>query len=275
MRITSTGNETFLFINGLEVKTRVSLGNNIELLPAQVNIDEGTIAKLVKNQGDYGLSLIFLWLVSSQLRITCNSQKQLAIDAWNSLWDVVLLSALFDCDAVCNFQCNKSIEKISEDCEFHITNHQLRGLTTPNYCLTDNDIYWIEKSFSTARNLLDQKNFSNAIHCLATYHWHSLPQARLALLWSGIEGLFDIDSELVFRLSLYISRFLEGDNQEKRKETFLQVRKLYSQRSAAVHGTREIKEPNKSVIDSAQLLRRIIVHCINQKQLPIIEELAP
>lgn len=275
MRITSKGNETFLFINGIGVNKRVSLGNNIELLPAQVDVNEKIIAKLVRNQGDYGLSLIFLWLVKSQLCITSKTQKQLAIDSWNSLWDIVLLSALFDCDAVCNFQCNKPVEKISEECEFHITNRHLRGLTTPNYLLTDDDICWIEKSFTTAKILLDKQNFSNAVHCLATYHWHSLPNARLALLWSGIEGLFDIDSELVFRLSLYISRFLEGDNVENRKRTFLQVKQLYNQRSAAVHGTRKIKDPDKSVKDSAHLLRRIIIHCIDQKQLPKIEELAP
>jgi len=275
MRIITTSNETFLYINGLGVKDRVVLGKNIELLPATVNVNESVIASLVKNQGEYGLSLVFLWLVKSQLHITSKNPKQLAIDAWNSVWDIVLLSGLYNCDAVCNFQSNKPVEEITRDCDFRVTNYALRGLTTPIYYLTEEDVKWIKEYFAIGRNLLDQPKFLHAVHCLATYHWHSLPHARLALLWSGIEGLFDIDSELTFRLSLYISRFLEANDIEKRKTIFLDVKTQYNRRSAAVHGNREIKDPEKSVSDSANLLKRLIISCITQNKLPISDELAP
>jgi hypothetical protein len=174
-----------------------------------------------------------------------------------------------------NFQSNKPVEEISKDCDFNITNYHLRGLSTPTYFLTEDDIKWIEKNFAKGINLLDKQNFLNAVHCLATYHWHSLPNARLALLWSGIEGLSDINGELVFRLSLYISRFLEPDNDENRKMIFINVKKLYDQRSAAVHGTRKIKDPDNSVANSAILLKKLIVQCITLNKLPISDELAP
>ena len=59
-----------------------------------------------------------------------------------------------------------------------------------------------------AKALLDDDGYSNAVHCLSSYRWHSMPRAQLALLWSGIEGLFRVDHELSFRLSLYAAKFL-------------------------------------------------------------------
>jgi hypothetical protein len=253
IQIVGEGIETYLYLNGIGINRPVSLGRNIELLPATCSIDTVTVLDLSKDQGEFGVALIFLWLVKSQLHIISENPKSLAIDGWNSLWDAMLLSALYNCDAVCNFQCNIPIEEITKDCSFRVTNHELRGLG-PFYTLNDQDISWISQHFSTARDLLEQRKFLNAVHCLATYHWHSLPNAQLALLWSGIEGLFDINSELVFRLSLYIARFLEGDNEEKRKTTFNNVKKLYNFRSSAVHGSGKNANHDESVYDSAQLL---------------------
>ncbi len=275
MEIVGEGKETFLYINGLGVNKQVSLGKSIELLPVTCTINPNVIMDLSKNQGEYGVALIFLWLVKSQLHIVSENSKSLAKDAWNSLWDIVLLSAVFNCDAVCNFQCDKSAEDITNDCDFRVTNYHLRGLSQSIHYLNDEDIAWINNNFSNARNLLDQSSFLNAVHCLATYHWHTLPNARLALLWSGIEGLFDINSELMFRLSLYISRFLEMENLENRKTIFNNVKKLYNERSAAVHGSGKIVDPYKSVDDSAHLLKRLILKCINDNKLPNIEDLAP
>lgn len=267
--------DTYLYINGLGVYERVNLGRNIELLPANVTVKQSIVADLSKDSGEFGLALIFLWLVNSQLHIVSESPELLAKKAWNSLWDIVLLSALFNCDAVCNFQCDKPAEEISNTCNFLVTNHHLRGISRSVYFLKEEDIKWLKENYSNGRNLLDQPRFSHAVHCLATYHWHSLPFAQLALLWSGIECLFNINGELVFRLSLYISRFLEGDNEENKKIIFKKVKELYKRRSTAVHGTGDIKDPQESVYDSAQLLRRIIFQCIKQNNLPIIDNLAP
>jgi len=224
MEIVGTGTETFLYLNGLGVNEPVSLGKNIELLPATCTIGTNIAGKLSKNEGEFGVALIFLWLVKSQLHIVSENPKLLAKNAWNSLWDALLLSAIFNCEVVCNFQCNKSVDKLTVPCDFHVTNHYLRGLSLPMYYLNDKDISWINKHFIDARNLLDQSKFLNAVHCLSTYYWHSLPTAQLALLWSGIEGLFNINSELVFRLSLYISHFLEEDNKENIKKLLIRLR---------------------------------------------------
>lgn len=74
---------------------------------------------------------------------------------------------------------------------------------------------------------MNNESYQNGVHCLATYQWHSMPRARLAILWSGIEGLFGIDSE-IFSDESICSQILGA---RKRRETaqyfFKNVKNLY------------------------------------------------
>jgi hypothetical protein len=101
-----------------------------------------------------------------------------------------------------------------------------------------------------------------------------MPRAQLALLWSGIEGIFGVDHELSFRLSLYISRYLSPHRKEGQKKIFDDIKKLYSIRSKAVHGAK-IKDPKESINKSVNILRKLVVKCADNGKLPEINKLAP
>ena len=275
MRISGYSKETYIYLNGIGVSKKLKLGDDIELLPAICSPKPSDIISVSKSEIDIGVTTIFLKQVRSQFHITADNPKTLAISAWNSLWDALLLSAIFDCEAVCNFQCDKPAEQFDSECKLEVTNYHLRGLTDSIYVLNDNDQVWIEQHFQVAKKLLDKPKFQNAVHSLATYRWHSLPTARLALIWSGIEGLFDVDTELVFRLSLYIAKFLAPNKNDETKTIFLKVKKLYSQRSSAVHGSKIKGEVADAVTDSAQLLRNLLKQCIAVGDLPQVDELVP
>lgn len=274
-RISGYGKETFLYLNGIGVDRKLQLGNNIELWPASCSPEPDDIIRVSKSEVDIGVISIFLRQVRSQFHIKADDSKTVAHVAWNSLWDALLLSAICDCDAVCNFQCDRPAEEFNSECRFEITNYYLRGLTKTIYEIGDEEASWIEKYFKIARRLLDKPEFENAVHCLATYRWHAHPRPRLALIWAGIEGLFNIESELVFRLSLYTAKFLTPDNKKEMKGMFSKVKELYKQRSAAVHGSRIKGELAKAVDDSAQLLKSLIKRCIVAGDLPKVEDLAP
>jgi len=114
---------------------------------------------------------------------------------------------------------------------------------------------WIEQNFSQARN--------------------ARPSAQLAVLWSGIEGLFAVESEIVFRLSLYIARYIAPNDEIERRRVFIEVKHLYKQRSAAVHGSEIKGDANSTINESAQLLLRILRQCVTDNNVPCIEKLAP
>lgn len=209
MQILGKVGETFLFLNGLKVHRPLSLGDSVELLPAQCSPDPDAIITISNSEVELGITTIFLRQVCSQLRVTEKDPKKHAALAWNSIWDAVLLSAIFDCEVVCNFQSDRPAEEFGKESNLQVTNFHLRGLTNTPRQLDEEEAKWITSNFTGARDLIKVPEFQNAVHCMATYRWHTLPRARLALIWAGIEGLFNIESEVLFRLSLYISRFLE------------------------------------------------------------------
>ena len=275
MQISGRGQETFLYLNGLGVCRPIRLTNDVELQPAHCSPLPDDIISVAKSEVDIGVISIFLRQVQSQLHITAPDAKALATLAWNSVWDGVLLSALYDCEAVCNFQCNKPAEEFSAQAALEITNYHLRGLTDTPRIIDEQEASWVETHFQQARSLLTSPAFQNAVHCLATYRWHAHPRARLALLWSGIEGLFNIDSELVFRLSLYTAEFLSPDDRDRTKDIFKNVKKLYKLRSSAVHGSEMKGDVGQAVVASVDLLQKLVRQCILTEGLPVGDDLVP
>ncbi len=81
----------------------------------------------------------------------------------------------------------------------------------------------------------------------------------IAQLWSGIEALFGISSELVYRISLQIASLLEARG-IARQAKFDQVRKLYGTRSKAVHGE-ELSDDklNQAMLESFDILNKLLL----------------
>jgi len=275
MRISGSGKQTYLYLNGIATSRTIRLSENVELLPAQCEPDPKTIIQMSKSEIDIGVTAIFLRSVGSQLRVVAKSPKELAIRAWNSLWYGVLLSAFFDCEAECNFQCNTPAEGFGRKSRLEITNYWFRGLNGETHEITDEESAWLEANFQNASELLAKERFMDAANALSSYRWHGQPRARLAILWAGIEGLFGIDSELAFRLSLYTARFLEPDDLLARKKVFADTKRLYKQRSAAVHGAKIKGDAGGSVRESVDLLQRLLRRCVERGELPDPESLAP
>ena len=274
MQISGHGRETFLFLNGLAVKRVIRLGKYLELRPANCLPSPEDIIKASGKEIDLGVAIIFLKHVTSQIRVVADTPKELAARAWNSMWDAILLSAFFHNEVACNFQCDMPAEKFDSKSKLEITNYHLRGLSEPRM-LTESEAVWIEENFEQARNLLKYPKYQNAVHSLWSYRWHTHSRMQLAILWAGIEGLFEVNSEIVFRLSLYVARFLAPDNETERFQIFSDVKRLYKQRSAAVHGSEIKGDSNTGVEESAKLLLKLIRHCVICKSLPRIESLAP
>lgn len=155
----------------------------------------------------------------------------------------------------------------------HITNYELRALLSDIYNISEEDELWLEKYYKTAYKLLEKDSFQTAVHTMASYRWHSVPRVQLAVIWSGIESLFNVNTEVSFRISLYIANFL-GENEAQAQQIFKQVRKIYSSRSSAVHGNKTKDNLESAVEESANLLTRILRRCAELNKLPDVDNLA-
>jgi hypothetical protein len=275
MSIIGKGTETYLYLNGIKPLKPIGLSDGVMLLPASCEPNPDDIIAKSRSEIDIGVACIFLRSVSACFRITAEGPKELAIKAWNSQWDAVLLSALLDCEIGHTFQADVPPEKFAKSNDFHITNYAFRGLSFGQVRkITSAKHRWITDHYDSAKRLLDEDRYRDAVHCLSSYRWHSMPRAQLALLWSGIEGLFGVDIELSFRLSLYAARFLSPRSRTRQKTIFDSTKRLYSARSKAVHGGK-LENASQSVEKSVDLLRKLVMKCAVRESLPKTDELAP
>ena len=268
MKITGAGTETFLYINGISTTKEIKLHDNVSLLPVSAEFHYGKVSALLKNDIDFAVAAVSGRTIASQIRINAVDAKQLACAAWNASWDCILLGAIFHSDVMGNVQCDKAVEQLENATEVNITNYAFRAMLSEPYQLTADDFRWIEANYASAYELLDNDSFMTAVHAMASYRWHSMPRVQLAILWSGIEALFEASTEISFRISLYIANFLAGSDMAEAKELFARTRNLYSSRSKAVHGGKMKGNNEELVSESAMLLNRIIRRCAEINSLP-------
>lgn len=267
------GTETYLYVNGLIVNEEIRISEDKILVPVHCKLPINIVFQLLKNDVDFAIAILCAQSITSQLKINAVSSQKLASFAWNAQWDLVLLSAIFNCNSICNLQCTEPVEMISNGSILQVTNYHLQGILEEPYTVTKEDSEWLEKYFTHAQNLLNTDAFMTAVHSMATYRWHSIPRVQLAILWAGIESLFGISSELSFRISLYVSKFLAGDNKDKVKDIFDETKKLYKAQTSAVHGDNIKGDLGSLVNKSATLLNRLIVKCIMKNELPDADNL--
>ena len=273
MKMIGRGTETYLYVNGMSTSKEIVLHDDIVLLPVKANFHYGTVSKLFKSDVDFAVASVSGSSIKSQIRIRASDSKELACVAWNAIWDALLLGAIFRCEIMVNIQCDKPVEQLKNATYVHITNYQFRAILSGPYQLTAKDEEWILSYYSAACELLKKDAFETAVHAMASYKWHSMPRVQLAILWSGIEALFEASTEISFRISLYIANFLAGENVAEAKIIFDETRKLYNSRSAAVHGGKIKGDLHDFVEESATLLNRIIRRCAELGALPDIKRL--
>lgn len=131
--------------------------------------------------------------------------------------------------------------------------------------LTKKDLDWIQQHYEVF-NRLAAENESFRLALGAAIDWRYAKDARTAIahLWSGIESIFGITSELIFRISLFSASLLEKPG-EARKTRFRAVKKLYGLRSKAVHGEPLPEEKVLSAMnDSFHLLKELLLLTIEK-----------
>jgi len=126
--------------------------------------------------------------------------------------------------------------------------------------LNKEDADWIKDNYERFNCLAAKsEGFRFALSAAVNWQYASEPRMAIAELWSGIEALFGINSELVYRISLQVASLLE-ERGPKRKDRFKQVKKLYGARSKAVHGE-ELSDDklNKAMIESFDILNKLLL----------------
>ena len=203
MGVIEIGTDTYLYVNGISCDTRILLHENVTLQPVVADFHYSKVSDLLHDDVDYAVAALSGRSIASQLHITALDAEELIVGAWNAQWDCLLLGVLFRCDVMCNIQSDKPVEELENASYVNITNYAFRAVFSKPYRLETSDVEWISLYYSQAHGLLESDSFTIAVHAMVSYRWHSLPRVQLAILWSGIEALFQVSTEISFRISLY------------------------------------------------------------------------
>ncbi len=155
--------------------------------------------------------------------------------------------------------------------EFHTT--LLVERETREEPVSDEDAAWIYKSFGTFNRLASESQaFRLALEASIDWRYAKEPRLAVARIWTGIEALFGISSELVYRISSLCASLLE-DRGPRRKARFQAVKRLYGQRSKAVHGEALNQDQLASAMNNSYaLLRELLILTIERGRVLTTED---
>ena len=196
--------------------------------------------------------------------------EYLATKAWNSLWLFHLLSLA--CKAPCSllYTWSGSVKVNFALSTPHITS-QGKG---PLVSATIPQLKWAQSHLKNFEVLQRDNTFTASLLCYGNSHHLFGYAPRIMLLWSGIERLFKVSSELTRTLALYSALMLEENSADARYDCYKRVKKDYDLRSRVVHGALERESQMEDVYKRASdLLVRLLARCVDLSRVPTSEEL--
>ncbi len=151
--------------------------------------------------------------------------------------------------------------------EGQLLEHHLKMLIIPDAhsdVLDNIDASWIYTNYEKFNALAaDCPSFRFALESATDWRFAGNMRNAIARIWAGIEAIFGISSELVYRVSL-LSASLLAQRGEERLRRFTEVKKLYGIRSKAIHGDALPDEKLEvGLSGSFKLLRELLIRIVD------------
>lgn len=139
--------------------------------------------------------------------------------------------------------------------------------------VTPEDTEWIRLHYESFNALASEsESFRFALEAATDWRFSHGGRSAVARLWEGIECIFGISSELVYRISLMAASCLE-DRGTARLQRYRSVKKLYGKRSKIVHGDKISEHDIVETLDgSYELLRQILLFIVERGAMPTRDE---
>lgn len=150
----------------------------------------------------------------------------------------------------------------------------LEGPRPPDRDVAEAHLAWVAEHLLDIGDLMADERFVLAVALFNTHRHQSRVRIGATALWTGLEALFPVTTELRFRLSLYVAAFLHPQPGQDRHQAFRRIRTLYDTRSKIVHGA-AMKEADliRHVEEVRDILGAVLQRAVEQKALPTQDEL--
>lgn len=192
----------------------------------------------------------------------------LAIKGWNALWVFSLLALACRSPVI-------SLYAASNDplpC-FSNANRNVFISPLPVVQPTSKELAWASNHYRAFDELLSEARFRSAQRYYNNSNYVVDHDARIMLLWAGIESLLDVDQELSRRIALHAAILFDGDPAQK-AERFRQVKRAYTVRSRVIHGNAPSGQGlSEAAAFASQVLLELLRKVVELGRLPSGTEL--
>ena len=257
--------------HGIRIQEACELAPGIILRPGPTSHMAQVVADGCNSLVEYAAVLSMQEFASFSLEIhEVRGGEYLATKTWNSLWLFHLLALACEspCDALYSWSGSTKIKFALS------TPHVIFQSNGPLVSVTTSQLEWARSHLDRFEVLIGDKTFTASLLCYSNSHHLFRYAPRIMLLWSGIESLFKVSSELTRTLALYSALMLEENSTDARYDCYKRVKKDYDLRSKVVHGALEKEsQMEDAYIRASGLLVRLLAKCVDLSRVPTSEEL--
>jgi hypothetical protein len=256
--------------HGFTIPARFELLPGVYVDPKVPDLNHEAVASSCESIRDQAAIITMHEIATFALEVEhAEGGKPLATKAWNRLWDFHLLSLASASPCFMLYSVSFGKKPAYAVVNRNLIINPFDELTP----ITLSQLGWAKHHLSKFEQLVKDQRFSSAMRYYGNSHYLFDFDARIMLLWAGIEGLLDVDAELSRRLALYAAVMFDGTPQEK-ADYFDAVRKSYGVRSRVVHGSKPPAEKLKEGYDQAsRILVRLLAKCVELGRVPTPAEL--
>ena len=184
-----------------------------------------------------------------------------------------------EADVICPAMCERSWADLKptpggEHClAYRVEQIKLDHALGTAYVVIPEDLEWVARALAPLWELAvvkkeEDERFAIAVEALCSYLHAGNYRMMAAQLWAGVEAIFDVQMEVKYRIATLSACLLEPPG-TKRRERYKRVKKLYDQRSEAVHGKRVSEDKLRShVAEVRSLLAQLLARLIARGQVP-------
>ena len=212
--VTSSGSKIACIAGlGISIKEDFQLAPGITMRPNPPRFDLQVIADGCEHLRDYASVIEMMEIANFYLEVQNDAGgKELAAKTWNSLWLFPLLSLA--CQSPCT-----SLYSWSGNEKVHFataTPHLLSQAAIRPIDAPATQLEWASKHFERFDTLQRDATFSKALMSYTNSHHLFGYSSRIMQLWSGIECLFRVSSEITRTVAMYSALLLDGGGMQTR-----------------------------------------------------------
>lgn len=267
--LVGTGTTVHLVGHGITVSAEHSIAAGIAVSPVTPRIESSFGSRTVGELRETLNVMAMEPLADFSLSISHSDGGQaLAARAWNALWVFHLLA----------LACRRPVMSLYSAADlgsrFKLANRNLviHRLETVGPAATA-DLEWAAVHFNAFDALLKVERFQHAVRYYGNAHYLFDDDAKIMLLWAGIEGLLGVDAELRRRIALHAAILFDGTPDEKAAYA-ARIKKGYDVRSKVVHGAgTKADDLRLGYTLASEVLLALLRKCVELGRVPSAAEL--